>query len=65
MNEYDLENPLRVDCCDVCDAVNWRECVCDPSRPRHKPTDAELERSRRARLTRAELGTLDSDRGAK
>jgi formylglycine-generating enzyme required for sulfatase activity len=62
VNGYDLDNPLRVDCCDVCDAVNWRECICDPTRPRRKPTEAELERARRARLTRSELASEAGER---
>lgn len=54
MNAYDLDHPLRVDCCDVCGAADWRSCVCLASLPRRQPTPAELERAREARLTRAE-----------
>jgi hypothetical protein len=54
MDGYDLDNPLRLDNCDRCDAVYWRDCICDSSRPNHQPTAAEIERSRQQRLTRAE-----------
>ena len=54
--EYDLDNPLRIDNCETCGALNWRECVCDPSAPRPKPTLEQIERSRDARLSRAERG---------
>ncbi|MGC4088409.1 MAG: hypothetical protein QM756_11035 [Polyangiaceae bacterium] len=34
MNVFDLENPLRVDNCELCGAVHWRDCVCDPNQSR-------------------------------
>ncbi|MEO7033100.1 MAG: hypothetical protein ABI548_04615 [Polyangiaceae bacterium] len=55
MNAYDLDNPLRVDNCDRCGALNWRECICDSSRPFRQPTQIEIERARDERLTLAEL----------
>jgi hypothetical protein len=54
----DLDNPLRVDDCEECGAVHWRDCVCDPSRPRRRPSLAELDAARRERLTRSERGRV-------
>lgn len=53
MLSYDLDNPLALDFCDLC-GLSW-PCLCDASRPNRRPTVAELERARQARLTRAEL----------
>jgi len=55
-----LDNPMRVDGCDLCDAVDWRDCCCDPTRPRRLPTEAEIEQARRARLSRAELDSEET-----
>jgi hypothetical protein len=57
MMAYDLDHPLQLDSCDRCAAPNWRECICDAARPYRQPTDVEIERARRSRLTRAELAT--------
>ncbi|MEO8905515.1 MAG: hypothetical protein ABI488_23610 [Polyangiaceae bacterium] len=54
--EFDLDNPLRVDDCERCGSVHWRDCICDPSLQRGTPTDAEIEKGRAERLTRAERG---------
>jgi hypothetical protein len=54
MNGFDLENPLRVDNCEQCGAIHWRDCVCDPTRPLRQPTEAELEVGREERLSRLE-----------
>ena len=54
MNGYDFDNPLRVDDCERCGAIDWRDCICDPSRPNRQPTAAEIEAARARRLTRAE-----------
>ncbi len=51
---YDLDNPLKVDDCERCGAIDWRACICDSSRPNRQPTAAEIERARTERLTRAE-----------
>jgi hypothetical protein len=56
MNGFDLGNPLRLDSCDRCGAVDWRACICDAARPRRQPTPEEIERAREARLTRVEGG---------
>lgn len=58
MTAYDLDNPLRVDNCDGCGAIHWRDCVCSPTEERAvpSPTPAAVEASRRERLTRAERG---------
>lgn len=50
----DLDTPLRVDDCERCGAIHWRDCVCDPSRPRFVPTPKQVEESRDERLTKAE-----------
>jgi hypothetical protein len=52
---FDLENPLRVDNCEICGAVCWRDCVCNPNTPRSAPTPEAVERARALRLMRAEL----------
>jgi len=52
---FDLENPLRLDDCEVCGAVHWRDCTCDPTAQRASPTPAAVERSRASRLVQAEL----------
>jgi len=52
---FDLDNPLRLDDCEVCGAVDWRDCACDPTTPRASPTPAAVERSRASRLVQAEL----------
>ena len=57
MNAIDLNNPLRVDDCDVCGAIHWRDCVCDPTRPFRQPTEAEIEAGREERLSRLERQT--------
>jgi hypothetical protein len=54
MNGFDLENPLRVDNCEQCGAVHWRDCICSPDRPFRQPTQAELEAGREERLARPE-----------
>jgi hypothetical protein len=54
LSSYDLDQPLRVDDCVRCGAIDWRDCSCDPSRPNRQPTPAELEAARQARLTRTE-----------
>jgi hypothetical protein len=56
---YDLDHRLRVDNCEVCGAIHWRDCVCDPSAPRAAPTPAQIDRSRALRLVRAELPESD------
>lgn len=61
MTGYDLDHPLKLDSCDRCGAANWRECMCDCSRPYRQPTPAELESARRTRLTRAELAAEAAD----
>ena len=53
---FDLENPLRVDNCEVCGAIHWRDCCCDPCAQRAAPTPAAIERSRALRLVRVECG---------
>lgn len=58
---YDLDNPLHLDNCERCEAVHWRDCICDSSRPFRQPTPAEIERARTARLTRAELCALQGE----
>lgn len=58
MNVFDLYNPLRVDHCEVCGAVHWRDCVCVPG-ARREPTAEELEAAREERLSR-----LERSRGA-
>lgn len=60
MMPADLDHRLRIDDCDHCGAIHWRDCVCDPRRPRHVPTADEIERARRARLTRAERDGEDT-----
>jgi len=47
----------EIDVCLACGLVGW-SCVCDPSRPACKRTEARLQRARRARLTVAELNSL-------
>jgi hypothetical protein len=54
VNGYDLDNPLRVDNCDRCGAIHWRDCRCDPTHPRTPPTPEQIEAARRERLARAE-----------
>jgi hypothetical protein len=56
VNGFDLDNPLRVDDCERCGAVHWRDCVCDPDQVHRQPTHAEIERARASLLTRAEIG---------
>jgi hypothetical protein len=56
MNALDFDNPLRVDDCDVCGAVHWRDCVCVPG-ARREPTAEELEFAREERLSRLERQT--------
>jgi len=53
--EEDLDHPLRLDDCERCGAVDWRDCVCDPCAPRTAPTPTAIQRSRALRLVRAEL----------
>ena len=53
---FDLDHPLDVNGCDRCAAPDWRDCICDPSRPNRNPTPDEIEAARRERLTRAERG---------
>jgi hypothetical protein len=53
MNAHDLDHPLALDDCDLC-GLSW-PCLCDASRPKRRPTAAECERARQARLSRAEL----------
>jgi hypothetical protein len=60
MTGEDLDHPLRVDDCPRCLAIHWRDCICDPSRPRHVPTDDEIRRARAERLTRAERDRGDA-----
>jgi hypothetical protein len=55
MTDEDLDNPLRVDNCEMCGAVHWADCVCSPESPHRVPTDQEIEAARKARLVRAEL----------
>ena len=55
MTGEDFDEPLRLDCCDQCGAVDWRSCCCVPAAPRREPTPAELERARTRRQMRAEL----------
>ena len=56
MNAFDLDHPLRVDNCDGCGAIHWRDCVCSPTEERAlpSPTPAAVEAARDARATRAE-----------
>jgi hypothetical protein len=56
MMGVDLDSPLRVDDCERCGAVDWRDCVCDASRPHRQPTPDELELAREERLSLAERG---------
>ena len=55
MTGYFPPERAEVDVCLLCGLEGW-SCICDPARPQHKATDAELERAREARLTRAERG---------
>lgn len=50
---YDLDHPLPLAECDLC-GLSW-PCLCDPSRPNRRPTEAELDRARQTRLTRSEI----------
>jgi hypothetical protein len=54
VNGFDLDNPLRVDDCEVCGAIHWRDCVCSPGSARREPTDLEIELARDGRLSRPE-----------
>lgn len=58
---FDLDNPLRLDNCEVCGAIHWRDCVCDLSAPRSAPTPRAVERARSLRLVRAELEPMSPD----
>ena len=51
---FDLENPLRVDNCEQCGAIHWRDCCCDPS-SQSEPSSTKAHEARRARLMRHEL----------
>lgn len=53
MNAFDLDHPLRVDDCEVCGAVHWRDCTCTPG-VRREPTAEEVEFAREERLSRLE-----------
>lgn len=53
---FDLDHPLRVDNCEVCGAIDWRDCCCDPCAPRSAPTPQAVNQSRALRLLRAEVG---------
>ena len=51
----DLDHSLRLDNCEACGAIDWKDCVCSPDARAHRtPTAAELERSRAERLSQAE-----------
>ena len=52
---HDLDHRLRVDDCEQCGAIHWRDCVCDPSAPRRAPTPDQVEQARVLRLMRTEL----------
>lgn len=54
MMAEDLDSPLRVDDCERCGAIHWRDCVCTPARTRPAPSAAELELAREERLSRHE-----------
>lgn len=62
--EYELDNPLRVDDCEICGAIHWRDCVCQPGAPVADPPLDRLERARDERLTRAERAAGHQPRGA-
>jgi hypothetical protein len=53
LNAFDLDNPLRVDDCEACGAISWRDCTCVPG-ARRAPTEAEIEAAREERLSRLE-----------
>jgi hypothetical protein len=50
---------LRLDNCQACGAIHWRDCCCESTELRAEPTPVAVERSRGLRLVRAEL---DSER---
>ncbi|MEI9951636.1 MAG: hypothetical protein WDO74_22315 [Pseudomonadota bacterium] len=52
---YDLDHPLRLDNCERCGAIDWRDCCCDPCAPRTAPTPQAVNQSRALRLLRAEV----------
>jgi hypothetical protein len=53
---YSPTDEPETDVCLSCGLESWG-CVCDPSRPLHGPQESDLERARRARLSRAELAS--------
>jgi len=56
MTGYWPPEKVESDVCLLCGLEGWG-CVCDPARPRRKPSDAEVEAARRSRMTRAELAS--------
>jgi hypothetical protein len=55
MTGHDLDHPLRLDNCQKCGVVHWRDCVCTPG-VRREPTAEEIETGREERLSLAERG---------
>ena len=53
----DLDQRLSVDDCEMCGAVDWKDCVCVPAPQRRAPTAVEIERGRSSRLSRREIET--------
>lgn len=55
------EDKPEADICLMCGLEGWG-CICDPTRPRRRATEADLEQARRTRLTRAELAAEAGER---
>ena len=51
--DHPFGDTLFVDGCARC-GEEWWACICDPSRPRRTPPEAELELAREERLSRQE-----------